>query len=247
MLNTWLYYRWVIVINAVINALPHQVLPLSNTIRYTSLLVLINMVKSRRSRKSHRRGSPPKVVGTESAVGPPRFDRYMKCLFRLYEPLILLRQLGQARGPRLEASQPRNESETIRRRFLMNLAFMCDYDKGGPTTTALAVEDKTDSYIFWVAVNDPDSESKTINTIERIIGLLRLRLHSTQDQLHATQDQFIKKCINNSQCRIKKERSMLYGQIKKLYLSGSPSQGKRSFLCPPHSCDREKVLARPYW
>jgi hypothetical protein len=39
------------------------------------------------------------------------------------------------------------------RRILNELAYACDYDKGGDTVTAIGLESRPDRYVYWVAAN----------------------------------------------------------------------------------------------
>ncbi|KAJ5817145.1 hypothetical protein N7447_009378 [Penicillium robsamsonii] len=64
-------------------------------------------------------------------AGPPRFDRYQKLLARLYESLFLLKALGQTRGEHTTQLTSPDLPMEKRRRFLQNLAYVCDFKKGG--------------------------------------------------------------------------------------------------------------------
>src|SRR5688500_17846751 len=80
-----------------------------------------------------------------NGTGTPRFDNYQTLIHRFYEPLILLAALGQTRGHHISKPHATKE-QALHRRFLRNLAYVCDYEKGGKTTTAIGLEEKSDMY-----------------------------------------------------------------------------------------------------
>jgi hypothetical protein len=81
---------------------------------------------------------------------------------RFYEPLVLQHVLGPTRGSRiqcelpdsLDGSEPGTDKCKLRRLFLNSLAYVCDYEKGGSTVTAIAVEMRPAGVVFWVAANE---------------------------------------------------------------------------------------------
>lgn len=76
----------------------------------------------------------------------PRLDLLERRLSRFYERLVLLYTLGSTRGEHSYAALSIEQSisqlplEDVWRRFLNELAYMCDYDKGGDTVTAIGLE-----------------------------------------------------------------------------------------------------------
>lgn len=81
-------------------------------------------------------------------VGRPRFDPYHKVLSRFYEPLVLLRLLGQSRGNHQPKPHDVNAGQAVRRDFLRNLSYICDFEKGGDTCTAIGLADLGASYRY---------------------------------------------------------------------------------------------------
>ena len=83
-----------------------------------------------------------------------------KALRRFYEPLALLKALDPVQGERLyEAPFEACDSSTGlgingRRTVLKLLCEMCDYDKGGETVTAIALENHPAGPVYWVASNE---------------------------------------------------------------------------------------------
>lgn len=101
----------------------------------------------------------------------PRLDVYYRIICRLYEALYLLHILGKVRGPHLLANPNFSTILATRRRFLRNIAFLCDYKKGGPSTTSIAVEDRHDCNLFWVASNEepPDSVLEFLRSVLEVV------------------------------------------------------------------------------
>ncbi|KAJ0336539.1 hypothetical protein KNSL1_013250 [Colletotrichum chrysophilum] len=103
----------------------------------------------------------------------PRLDPYKRLLSRFYEVLVLLWILRPVNGPHIISRLGNYSLQDVRRRFLKNLCFICDYDKGGKTTTAMSVEDAADGHIFWVSSN----EGTKANVVEFLNGVLKLLKH----------------------------------------------------------------------
>lgn len=148
----------------------------------------------------------------------PRFDPYLKLVFRLFEALYLLGQLGRVRGPQLVAAF---DSSILarRRRFLKNLAFLCDYLKGGPSSTALAVEDRADRNVFWISSNAPEDPSKdTRGFLESVITAAK-NFHRIPDDQKARAEYILtRKCVEFASVRVKKEAHGVSSSAKKCRL-----------------------------
>jgi hypothetical protein len=94
----------------------------------------------------------------QTSKGPRLFpeDR-LRC--RFYEPLVLLDVLdrnGQqriSRCPSEDQAAPQLQLRELRRTFVGQLAYVCDYIEGGDTVTAMALEMQPSSITFWVAPN----------------------------------------------------------------------------------------------
>lgn len=95
---------------------------------------------------------------TNMAVGKPRTDAYLRLLHRLHEPLTLLKMaLGKhTLGPHLvNHHEPANLAAT-RRRFLRNLAYTCDFSKGGKSVASIGAEEREECFVLWLALNEND-------------------------------------------------------------------------------------------
>jgi hypothetical protein len=84
-------------------------------------------------------------------------DPSRRHLVRFHEALVLLQTLSGSRNEH-EGAQFHIEEDILslplkasRRRFLTDLAYICDYDCEGTTATAIALEVTHDESIFWVA------------------------------------------------------------------------------------------------
>lgn len=170
------------------------------------------MAKSKR--KAHKVKEPCSPNG-------PRLNREKRQLRRFYEPLILMDVLGKVRKEH-DVSKPfpypdifRLPIKDVRRQFLHDLSYMCDYKKGGDTVTAIGLQKTPQRYIFWVAANT--SPNKKI--IPFLKGLLeRLQIVSRNENAVPNDDEedeedeedtLIKMCIHFASKRIKDYCSLL--------------------------------------
>jgi hypothetical protein len=84
----------------------------------------------------------------------PCLDPQTRRLSRFYKPLVLLYTLERTRGERTCPTMPPCEDlahlplTDLRRMFLDALAYMCDYDEGGESVTALGLEFTPERCIF---------------------------------------------------------------------------------------------------
>ena len=142
----------------------------------------------------------------------PRLDPVQRLLYRFYEPLLLLHTLGPTTG---EHSQPTDSTHAIpqsrqalRRRFLDDLAYFCDYEKGGDTVTALAIESRPQGPIFWLASN-AKSGSKVKGFLTEVLNDLgQISSLNDVDQVRPTV-KLVNKAITFGTRRIKKYCSLL--------------------------------------
>jgi hypothetical protein len=163
--------------------------------------------------KRKRRLNTNSALDTPPALAKrPRLDTQARLLSRFYEPLVLVYTLGRTRGDRPCATTPPREDldhlplKDLRRTFLSELAYMCDYDKGGETVTALGWEFTPERYIFWVGSN---TGLKT-KTIDFLVSLLTKIMHSsTTSSLVEITAEVASFCIGFATMRIRKYRSHL--------------------------------------
>lgn len=145
---------------------------------------------------------------------------YPKLIKRFYEPLRVLHVLGQTRGKHTVVPRSADPSDQSRRRLLENLAYLCDYDKGGSTTAALALEGLDTGYVFWIASNGASKLAKMDPFLESSIANIRRVIRGAPE---FTEAQFVEQCIIFATPRIKKEQRFLENFI---------AAAIRSLSCP---------------
>ncbi|KAF2257427.1 hypothetical protein BU26DRAFT_383799, partial [Trematosphaeria pertusa] len=133
---------------------------------------------------------------------------------RFYEPLVLLYTLGRTRGEHTCAVLSTQENvshlplKELRRKFLSELAYACDYDKGGDTVTAIGLESTPQRYIFWVASNSCPRR-KIIPFLRSLLARLK---HVSDESAQLPPEgpvDIATLCIHFASPRIKKYRSHL--------------------------------------
>ncbi|EXA35184.1 hypothetical protein FOVG_13945 [Fusarium oxysporum f. sp. pisi HDV247] len=112
----------------------------------------------------------------EGIVVPLPRNKYQKLIARLYEAMIMLWIEQPIQGPHITANHDNISLIASRRRFMTGLAYICDWDKGGSTTTSIAVQDSEDTNTFWVASNEGferNSRSGTPNFLRESLKRLQ--------------------------------------------------------------------------
>lgn len=154
------------------------------------------------------------IFGTKpERIGRPRLGLYYKLFSRFYEAIVMLSVLGQSRGKHAPATETKDVCKIIRRRFLRNLAYICDFDKCSDTCTAIGLEEKQQCYFFWVASNKryegtAEFLSKALNYLQEISEL-------PSEEFNVKKLFLLKHCLHYSGLRIAKERKMLFVAVRK--------------------------------
>ncbi|KAL8408964.1 hypothetical protein RB594_007420, partial [Gaeumannomyces avenae] len=171
------------------------------------------------------RSGPGKTVTLHTPLDKgPRLDKYARLLHRFFEPLVLLHTLGKTRGIHSPASVEEGSIEFEWKTFLDDLSYVCDYDKGGHTTTAIAIEAGRDRYVFWFALNKSSARVHTF--LESILATITESIQPVNAQNQETRDELManlkRRCFEHARHRIKKEVNMLRTHIKRCtgFLSG---------------------------
>ena len=128
---------------------------------------------------------------------------------RFYEALVLQHVLGITRGDHIPRPLPDVQDAeeldgiSLRRNFLEKLAFVCDYEKGGASVTAIALQQTPAAVIFWVAANE-DVKSKVKPFLETILSSLE-RLHSKPagSVIKEAEDEVFRRAVQFGKSRIK--------------------------------------------
>ena len=166
-------------------------------------------------------------------VGAPRLDAYQRLLDRFYEPLFLLKVLGQTRGHHTAVPPDLNLEQERRRVFLRNLAYICDFEKGGSSCTAIGLEDSKSCYKFWVASNT--MSGKIVDFLKDALSILRrVACHPSSD-LESDKAAFARFCIKFAASRVKKETKYLFRAVRECQhrLDDSNTEAGVYF---PHGC-----------
>ena len=163
-------------------------------------------------------------------VGPPRLDSYRRMLDRFYEPLVLLQLLlgKESLGPHLVTKHDASNVISIKRRFLSNLAYLCDHRKGGDSTTAIGLEESDEGFTFWIAINTEDRADKAKEFLRRVLADLR-EVQGAPKTPEEIRDQVLASCATFAKQRVKQEAKNLSNTVKKYkagYANDDDSKGK---------------------
>ncbi|KAI0439825.1 hypothetical protein F4803DRAFT_553696 [Xylaria telfairii] len=158
-----------------------------------------------------KRSNRPSSISPKTEVRSTKhLDQYSKLWNRFYEPLILLRVLGQTRGDH----SPRALEQPLYR-LLDNLSYLCDYDKGGSTTTAIGLEDDPAKYKFWVASNDAKKAATNAKFLKTALSDVKAILTTPESSRIEAAERFTGRCLNHAKRRIEKEVKLLRREIEK--------------------------------
>ncbi|KAI1364695.1 hypothetical protein F5Y08DRAFT_203905 [Xylaria arbuscula] len=137
--------------------------------------------------------------------------KYFQLWRRFYEPLVMLKILGSTRGEH----SPKPQQQSPVHRFLDNLAYLADHDKGGSTTSAIGLEDAPDRFNFWIASNEPKQSVKSSIFLASFLQDVRVIADSTNGRRKSLEEKATHRCINFAKNRVKKEAKMLARDITK--------------------------------
>ncbi|KAF5026532.1 hypothetical protein F66182_1392 [Fusarium sp. NRRL 66182] len=141
-------------------------------------------------------------------VGKPRFDKHAKILSRLFEFLALFFILKRSDGPHVVTVQIPTDLQGSRRRFLKSLSFICDYRKGGNTTTSMALESQMQGVVFWIAANSTPGDNVAM-FLSDILNDLQREPKANEAERKALGEKLMRKCVEFATPRLKKECKML--------------------------------------
>jgi hypothetical protein len=141
-----------------------------------------------------------------------------KLLRRFYEPLVLLKVLDPTRGahrPDLITERGLDGKSKLWRDYLDQLSFICDFDKGGDTVTAVAAQQTNQAPIYWLASNS-NSREKARDHLIWIFACLDRLYASSPISTAQLQDEITARCIDLSSDRIKTYLTCLLQAIRKV-------------------------------
>jgi hypothetical protein len=141
-----------------------------------------------------------------------------KLLKRFYEGLVLLRVLGQVQGDKLPGQMFEDsnlhslETVEMRRRVMYHLCVMCDFEKGGNSVTAIAMEKLPSGPRYWMAANG--YLTKIERFLKETLEMLDKQSMSTTDESQLEQRLF-QKFVKYQRSRIKEYWKLLQPCIEK--------------------------------
>jgi hypothetical protein len=159
-------------------------------------------------------------VKEKNMARTPRLNPEDRLKYRFYEPLVLLHILdpyGQhhiSPCPSEDLVAPGLELRELRRNFLKELAYICDYEKGGDTVTAMALEARPSGITCWVASNTRPSK-KTISFLRGVLDTLKTLASSLPEHRDIIEDGIIQMCIDFNVKRLKTYRNLLQKSLER--------------------------------
>ena len=164
--------------------------------------------------KSKKKSTSAKA-GKKSLVPEPlRLDEDARRLHLLYEPLVLMHTLGKVREDHTVSETcshldiPQLPLKQVRRLFLGELAYMCDYDKGGNTVTAIGLECTPQGCVYWVAANICPKK-KIVPFLEGLLLQLKATSRGENGSSAPTEESLANESLGFANARLKKYRSLL--------------------------------------
>lgn len=139
---------------------------------------------------------------------------------RFYESLVMAWVLGKNRGDRiLDGDEHHNDLEPFelskhkaRRSFIRNLAYLCDYEKGGDRTTAIAIQQTPQELVYWLASNKSPSVGgdRTKDFLAYILGKLKFL---REEDLPSVEGKLFQEAVAFSRSRIQEYCTMLSKEL----------------------------------
>ena len=169
--------------------------------------------KERGSSLLHQKGAP--VIQSQATsqmdACPPQVNQ--KLWNRFYEPLILLRAYGKSQGKHVKSDKASFEMYTdgsdkrLSERFIVELAYICDYSPGGDTVAAIAIQD-CPHLIYWVAANTSQG-SKFKPFLLNILELLAQVYNASDEHVSTLRRQISDRTMLFSAQKLRRYRLML--------------------------------------
>ena len=172
----------------------------------------------KRKRKSKQQQSP---VFPSSAIQPQAISQMNTCppqvnkklWNRFYEPLILLLTYGKSQRMRVKFDEASFEeyldgsNKTLSKRFLNELAYICDYSPDEDTVAAIAIQNGP-HLIYWVTANT-SKESKIKPFLFDILQLLDQMYNASEERVSTLEYQISDRAMIFSAQKLQRYRFML--------------------------------------
>ena len=117
---------------------------------------------------------------------------------------------GERQLPRSSATSVRGDLQLL----LDDLALLCDSESGGSTTTAIAVEQRINGNVFWVASNKSPGANVTAH-LSGLINTLEHGIHQSGTDEHNTR-QIVRLCVKRSPQRVENYVGRLSSAVRSM-------------------------------
>ena len=177
-----------------------------------------NEGKSKSKNKSKNKNKKKEILSLMRLSHRKAADKLM---MRFYEPLVLQHVLGPTRGDRIQCEPLDNLDESeldnwnLRRSFLNQLAYICDFEKGGATVTAIALEQRPTGVVFWVVANENVKE-KVVKALGKILkGLVGLDGDTTRERAATVEKRTFRRAARLGMPRLKSYWKLMQEPLKR--------------------------------
>lgn len=135
-------------------------------------------------------------------------DMHQHLELQLYQNLLLLLALNKPQAEKANTS-PRSKQlpKDARRSFLDAVAYICDYEKGGRTCTAAALNGTSMNRILWLTVNQQSQGHRQTKPKKHVEDVLSAIMKSTRGP-NDVSDDLLHRVIRPSRSRIELYRRM---------------------------------------
>ncbi|KAK5552864.1 hypothetical protein LTR46_009280 [Exophiala xenobiotica] len=158
-------------------------------------------------------------------------EQVNKLLHRFYEPLVLLYVLDPTQGDHVREEANRlpldiTSSKELRRRLVSALAYICDFEKGGDSFTAIFVTQGPLTY--YIACNK-GPRSKTLSFLRKILDHLEKVYDRDEKQRAKARGKILAECVKFSNKRLKAYWSFLRNVLVRCEETLKDGPGSKAF------------------
>jgi hypothetical protein len=112
------------------------------------------------------------------------------------------------------------------------VAYICDFQKGGATVTAIALQDTPEAVVFWIAANE-DVNEKVVHFLKNILGGL-IGLDTATEEVRAkAEERTFGLAVEFGMARVKWYREALQEHLTRCLKALGNSHGSKliNLLC----------------
>lgn len=136
-----------------------------------------------------------------------------------------------------DASLENLSDERLRQLFLNHLAYSCDYEKGGDTVTAVALESRPQGPRYWISANKGPGE-KVKHFVEGLLQVLGELSRNPDDITERDLYSVARDCISFGHHRIKDYWSLLRPQRRRCLRTLSNTDSRKRLQEYSSNCQR---------